>query len=652
MSSNPYQELPEPKEYREDDEEDKETGMKSTKLTDPVCLLVFLLYVAGMIYCFVHGLKYGDIKKLTHGMDFTGELCGVGENVSDRPYLLWCKNPDALDSAITLNLDLPVCVKTCPTEKDLVRYCPHAGTPSKVYNYFDPTDHGRYEVTMTETFEVENQTQYPTRKMGDQFCWPDYKNDPSVQKALVDQIKKGPLGGPVAKMMEFAGDLQRGKWLLLGCFAIVLSLSFAYLFFLEKLAGPLVWTTLGLMILLPLLAAACCFASAYVDSFQEYSPLFKALTHEHAFLWSQILGGIFAVISLAFIVLALCSRESIDICIGCIEAACECMFDMPTMLIEPLCAALAKFFVFIILLWGFLWLVTTAKVARRDFSVGGKEVVGIGRTFVFTEEQRDMVMFYSFGILWAMAMCDAIQKYVISYAVVLWYYTPLPAGDRTDKRAPWIPLWRGLFNVFTFHLGSIAFGALLVAICNAIRIFLSVISKQVEAADNKAAVCVAHCFLCCASCFKKCIEYINKNAYIDIAIRSSDFIPAAMHSFHFIASEPAGIGILAAATNVARVGGVLSITSCSAWLAFVIVTKAPWYSDPSSESFIQQPMVIVAVAGFMGLIVSFLFMIVFDMASSTMIYVFCDNRKRNKSSVRKYATEKLMKVIKDAEKYN
>lgn len=629
----------------EADEERDEEGMAKRSVTDPVCLVIFLAYLAGMICCAVYGFQNGDIKKLTHGMDFSGQTCGVDSEVSQKPYLYWCGKsggPEWQGVPLTLNLDMPICVSDCPTAKDEQSYCPDQGVPeSKITGDQDKA----YTVVTTMTFKVSAKPSYPTKAMGLKLCWPKIEGNETVQALLEEQLKSGPLAGPMQKLMASIADMQSAKYLLYSVIALGFVLSLLYLCFLKWVARPLVYITLALMVVLPLFAGVACFLTAYnVTGNQHYSPFFKALPYDQAKLWSQIVGGVFIAIALLFVILILCAKKSIDMCIGCIKAACECIFDMPTMLLEPIVGGILKIGIFFGCVYGLMWLVSSGDVAGGSVEYGGKKIVGLSRTVSVSEEERYMIFFYVFGILWIMAMCDGMQSFVIGYAVVLWYYKPI---EGTNKPAPFLPCIRGFWNGLVYHLGSIAFGSLCIAVCDALRIICSAFAKQADASGNAVGACVGKCCICCVTCFKKCLQYITKNAYVDVAIRSSNFIPASLHTFKFIASEAAGISILSGAATLAQVGGVLSVTSLGAYVAFLCVDKVERWSDPYSPNYVQEPLVMVGVASFICFCISYLFMLVFDMAADTLLYTYADQKKRRPREVARFAPPTLASLVED-----
>jgi choline transporter-like protein 2/4/5 len=61
--------------------------------------------------------------------------------------------------------------------------------------------------------------------------------------------------------------------------------------------------------------------------------------------------------------------------------------------------------------------------------------------------------------------------------------------------------------------------------------------------DN-GIVKVVFCILqCCMWCFEKCMKFINKNAYIIVALKGKSFCGAAFNAFTLIISNLGRVGM-------------------------------------------------------------------------------------------------------------
>jgi solute carrier family 44 (choline transporter-like protein), member 2/4/5 len=84
------------------------------------------------------------------------------------------------------------------------------------------------------------------------------------------------------------------------------------------------------------------------------------------------------------------------------------------------------------------------------------------------------------------------------------------------------------------HLGSAAFGSLIVAIIRTIRAVVSYFQRQMKKAHNKIALYALSCVQCCLGCLESCIRFINKHAYIIIAIYGYPFCKATRKAFFLL----------------------------------------------------------------------------------------------------------------------
>eukprot|EP00747_Dinoflagellata_sp_TGD_P147947 gnl/TRDRNA2_/TRDRNA2_176864_c3_seq1.p1 gnl/TRDRNA2_/TRDRNA2_176864_c3~~gnl/TRDRNA2_/TRDRNA2_176864_c3_seq1.p1 ORF type:complete len:463 (+),score=78.77 gnl/TRDRNA2_/TRDRNA2_176864_c3_seq1:188-1390(+) len=380
----------------------------------------------------------------------------------------------------------------------------------------------------TITQEIKGQKPYPTILQADRFCIPHIKGNGTLMKSLTDG-PGAPLAGIGMQALAAVGGLRRVKPLLMSVCILGLVLSYAYLLILKVSAKGLVYTVLILLTLGFLLLGGAMLCTAFnLTGHQADSPIFKNYDHDEAVLYSEIFGGVSLLFGLIFLIVTVCARKTIETAVGCVQAACECMFAMPSLLMQPVIEAVVKVCLFFVLLRGFMWVLSCGDIKASTATIGGKRVSGLSRSFSYTEEEQYAILYYIFGYFWIMELCNALGLFTISYAVVLWYYTPISDGK---KPSPRIPLLRGLFNGLFFHLGTLAFGAFLIAACRMIRLILAYIEKQAKATGNKVMEMIAKALSCCMLCFQRFLEFINKNAYIDVAINSSTFCTAAKKLF-------------------------------------------------------------------------------------------------------------------------
>ena len=88
--------------------------------------------------------------------------------------------------------------------------------------------------------------------------------------------------------------------------------------------------------------------------------------------------------------------------------------------------------------------------------------------------------------------------------------------------------------MFRYHLGSVAFGSFILAVVQFIKWWLYWLEKQAEASKNGIMKRIAQTLRCCVTCFEKFIKFLNKNAYIQIALLGKKFCYAAKDAFWLI----------------------------------------------------------------------------------------------------------------------
>ena len=74
-----------------------------------------------------------------------------------------------------------------------------------------------------------------------------------------------------------------------------------------------------------------------------------------------------------------------------------------------------------------------------------------------------------------------------------------------------------LTHVGRFHSGSLAFGALIIALVQLARAILGYIQKKLKGRAGKVAQCILCCMQCCLWCLEKILKYINRQAYIEVS---------------------------------------------------------------------------------------------------------------------------------------
>lgn len=96
---------------------------------------------------------------------------------------------------------------------------------------------------------------------------------------------------------------------------------------------------------------------------------------------------------------------------------------------------------------------------------------------------------------------------------------------------------KSIFNTTIYHLGTIAFGSLIIAIIKIIRAIVSYVESKIKKSSNDLTRCL-FCFCkCCLWCLEKFMMFINRNAYIVCAVRSTHFLKSGKEAFTLIVNN-------------------------------------------------------------------------------------------------------------------
>ena len=110
-----------------------------------------------------------------------------------------------------------------------------------------------------------------------------------------------------------------------------------------------------------------------------------------------------------------------------------------------------------------------------------------------------------------------------------WYWT----FHKND--VPFFTLISSFNTTIVYHVGSIAFGSFLISVMRFIRIVLEFIDRNCTKYNHLPAVqYIKTCFRCCFWCLEVFIRFINRNAYIYMAMFGTSFIESAQKAFAII----------------------------------------------------------------------------------------------------------------------
>ncbi|XP_071802094.1 choline transporter-like protein 2 [Asterias amurensis] len=254
------------------------------------------------------------------------------------------------------------------------------------------------------------------------------------------------------------------------------------------------------------------------------------------------------------------------------------------------------------------------------------------------------LQFYNlFGLFWMMEFVVALGQVALSgaFASYFWAY-------HKPQDIPTLPLWGGLYRALRYHLGSIAFGSLIIAIIKIIRVLLEYAEVQLKKGkENKVVTFILKCLKCCFWCLEKFMKFLNKNAYIMIAIYGKNFCSSAKSAFFLLMRNIVRVAVINKITDFLLLLGILCITSGVSVAAFFFFTnQITWVSGILTVPEVNYYWVVIIVIGLGVYVIAKCFFNVFDMAVDTMFLCFLEDMERHDGSAEKpyYMSKSMMKI--------
>ncbi|XP_032128883.1 choline transporter-like protein 2 isoform X2 [Sapajus apella] len=176
-------------------------------------------------------------------------------------------------------------------------------------------------------------------------------------------------------------------------------------------------------------------------------------------------------------------------------------------------------------------------------------------------------IFNAFMFFWLANFVLALGQVTLAGAFASYYWALRKPDD-----LPAFPLFSAFGRALRYHTGSLAFGALILAIVQIIRVILEYLDQRLKAAENRFAKYLMTCLKCCFWCLEKFIKFLNRNAYIMIAIYGTNFCTSARNAFFLLMRNIIRVAVLDKVTDFLFLLGKLLIVGSVGILAFFFFT--------------------------------------------------------------------------------
>jgi solute carrier family 44 (choline transporter-like protein), member 2/4/5 len=170
-----------------------------------------------------------------------------------------------------------------------------------------------------------------------------------------------------------------------------------------------------------------------------------------------------------------------------------------------------------------------------------------------------------------------------------------------------------------YHLGSIAFGSLIIAIMQMIKILFEYIRRKYADAigDSMITKVLVCCVRCCIWYLDAAVKHITKNAYIQIAITGNNFCQSAWLSFFLMVRNAGRFTVVDGIGYVLMFVGKATVLITSGWIAYLILMN-----EKHLKENLQSPIFPVVIVVFIAYLISSIFISVFSFSATTILHCF------------------------------
>ncbi|KAI1883110.1 hypothetical protein AGOR_G00241860 [Albula goreensis] len=255
--------------------------------------------------------------------------------------------------------------------------------------------------------------------------------------------------------------------------------------------------------------------------------------------------------------------------------------------------------------------------------------------YIFILQLSNLLVF-----LWLVNFSIALGQCTLAGAFASYYWALKKPAD-----IPPCPLFSSFGRAIRYHTGSLAFGSLILAVVQLIRIILEYLDHKLKGAQNMFARFLLCCLKCCFWCLEHFIRFMNRNAYIMIALYGKNFCTSAREAFCLLMRNVVRVAVLDKVTDFLLFLGKVLIAGSVGVLAFFFFNrKIPVIQEEvPALNYYWVPLLTVIFGSYL---IAHGFFSVYAMCVDTLFLCFLlDLEKNNGSAARPYYMSSPLRTI-------
>ena len=332
------------------------------------------------------------------------------------------------------------------------------------------------------------------------------------------------------KIKTFIDDVIEAWVPIVVCSLLAFVVGILYCYFLRCCAGVIAW-----LCILGVLGVTGFYGYIFYDGYEKKR---KEISEAKALAssidtssmetdrnWDCFFFIVFWTFAFIWFCVILCCYHKISLIIHIIKASSRFINNNILVIFVPIFQVVIGIVIFIIwcVILVFVYTIGTIKRNSSGYPWSVVEQNTFGTTLFY---------FNCFAILWLVAYITMMQIFLIAAAGCVWYFQHGTAKGMKKSN----PLWKALCWSVTNHSGSIAFGSFLLAVIWAIQIIIEYMYQKYKETktENKFIEFCFKILRCIVACFERCIRFISKMAFIQMALTGKNFCTSAFKAFMLI----------------------------------------------------------------------------------------------------------------------
>ncbi|XP_056460777.1 choline transporter-like protein 2 isoform X1 [Gadus chalcogrammus] len=651
--------------------------------TDIACCVLFIVAILAYVAVGILAWSQGDPRKVIYPTDSRGQFCGhAGTPLEKKPLLFYFNIMKCASPMVLLEFQ-------CPTTQMCVAKCPDKFM-TLVKARLIPSEFEYYKQFCKEG--VTNQMSVPdilkgglcpamltpsksfTRRcfpalagkdgsitVGNSSGFDDGTGTIREAKDLVDGVKNATVVMEARQvvMKVFEDYTHSWYWILLGLVIAMLT-SLLFIVLLRFLAGIMVWVMIVMVILVIGYGIFHCYmeyaalkgeagSDVTLQDLGFQTDITVYLQIRQTWLAFMI---ILAIVEVVIILILIFLRKRILIAIALIKEASRAIGHVMSSLFYPLFTFLLL--AMVIAYWAVtaVFLSTSNEPVYKVFnetecmhSRMNCEPANFSTSAMKADCQDSECLFAFYGgetayhkyliglqfynvflFFWCANFVTALGQMTLAGAFSSYYWAFVKPDDM-----PAFPVFASLGRSLRYHTGTLAFGSLILSIVQIIRVLLEYIDHKLKGAHNKCTRFLLCCLKCCFWCLEKFVKFLNRNAYIMVAIYGKNFCTSAKDAFFLLMRNMIRVAVLDKVTDFLLFLGKLLIVGIVGIFAFFFFSgRVKAFEDTAPHLHYYWVPILTVVVG--SYLIAHGFFSVYAMCVDTLFLCFCEDLERNDGS--------------------